>query len=425
MLKHPTPVHLGTVDLPMADDFMANMLLYFRVTGDRESKVWVFRDDVPSKFLRTPFCAGLDDFRIEVLDLFRGRHPLLINYESLTTEIQLPFRPTAILDSNIVSYMHQYVTSDPLLTASRRKTVGELLRFLIKARLDYNPFFYYIEGSARNDLSSLRDYATPFSESILRLHTMDTAHFLATGQIKVDEEVLELYKNEFGASEFPELAAEHAKRMVRPVDFELEWRSKISYASLLKIALIHRSSSRGVVKKYEELRAFMEVTFNIAIGIERMLALHYFSGQFQNFIPIQKGANSERALKRVRAAAWDFLLLELPSFMLVQDPSDGICFGFPCTGDRALSSIGRACSIQAVMGFTPKANKPLPVLGYDLSILERDIGVDVVRRITDADFEWQCSRRERDLESETHISFEGLEELIEELEQQVIAYCKT
>jgi hypothetical protein len=417
------PIQLGAVDLPVSDDFMS-MALYFAATGDRESKVWVFRDDVPSKFFRGPFTAGSDAFQISVIDLFRGRHPLLINYESLAGEIHLPFRPTAILDSNVVSYLNQYVRADPNLTIPQRQAIRDLLRLFIQTRLDYNPFFYYIEGSSRNEQAELLRFASGFSESILRLHTMDTSHFLETGEIKVDETILDLYTDKLGSRDFTELAAEHAKRMVHPVDFELEWRSKISYAALLKIALIHRTSRRGVRQKYEELRAFMEETFNIALGIERMLALHYFSGQFQDFIPIQKGANSERALKRVRAASWDFLLLDLPSFMLVQDPSDGICFGFPCTSDRALISIGNACSIQAVMCWAPKANKPLPVFGYDLAPLEAVIGIDVMRRIRESDFEWTNSRWSRNLESEKHISFESLEELIGDLEQQVVAYCK-
>ncbi len=79
---------VGTVELPI-DDFVAGIRSYFGTTGDRKSKVWIFRDDLPSRFLPASFCAGDDDFRIELIDLFRGRHPLLINHDSLTSEIKL------------------------------------------------------------------------------------------------------------------------------------------------------------------------------------------------------------------------------------------------------------------------------------------------------------------------------------------------
>jgi hypothetical protein len=417
-------LHAGTVDLPISDDLMS-MARYFEATGDRESKVWVFRDDVPSKFFRGPFFTGCDIFQVGIIDLFRGRHPLLINYESLTGEITLPFRPTAILDSNVVSYLNQYVRLDPSLTGPRREAVRDLIRFFIGNQLDYNPFFYYIEGASRSDRSSLLGFASPFSESILRLHTMDNYHFLATEEIKIDERVLELYTSQYGRGSFAELAAAHADAMVCPVDFELEWRSKISYATLLKIALIHRTSSRGIARKHEELRGFMENTFNIALGIERMLALPYFAGKYENFIPVQKGANPQRALRRVRASSWDLLLLDLPAFLLVSGPTDGVTLGFPCTSDRTLLSLAQACSVEAVMSWAPRADKPLPVMGYDLSSLKEEIGQDVMERIMESDSEWQKSRRQRNLHAEKHISFESLQELIGDLEQQAIAYCKS
>jgi len=417
-------MNVGPVDLPI-DEFVVNMRIYFGTTGDRKSKVWVFREDVPSKFLSAPFCAGDDDFRVELIDLFKGRHPLLINHDSLTNEIHLGFRPTAILDSNVVSYLHQYVRSDPALPASRRHTIRELLQFFIKGHFDYNPFFYYIEGSSRQEQASLLGYASKFSESILRLHTMDNSHFLATGEIKVDEAVLELYTSEFGKGDFSELAAEHAKAMVLPVPFELQWRSKMSYATLLKIAMIHRTCARNVARKHEELRMFMEKKFNVALGIERMLALEYFAGHFQNFIPIQKGANPDRIFKRVRAAAWDLLLLDLPAYLLVIDNTDGISLGFPCTSDRALCSIGRVCSIEMVMAWAPREDRPVPVMGYDFRALERDIGTDLAQRIRESDQEWQEARRRRDLHSEKHISFEELEALIRDLECEVTAYCES
>jgi hypothetical protein len=342
-------LNAGSVDLPISDDVMS-LARYFGATGDRESKVWIFQADVPSKFYSGPFTAGFDGFQINVVDLFRGRHPLLINYESLAGEITMPFRPTAILDSNVVSYLNQYVRSERSLTGRRRETVRDLIRFFIHSQLDYNPFFYYIEGASRIDRSFLLPFASSFSESILRLHTMDTAHFLATEEIKVDERILELYTSEYGRGSFAELAAEYANAMVHPVDFELEWRSKISYATLLKVALIHRTSSSGIAKKHEELRGFMENMFNIALGVERMFALPYFAGKFQDFIPVQRGANPDRALRRVRAASWDLLLLNLPALLLVSGPTDSVTLGFPCTSDRTLLSIARACSVEAVIG---------------------------------------------------------------------------
>src|SRR5258706_7686904 len=126
-----------------------NALAYFSVTGDRESKVWAFRDDVPSKFLPHPFSCGSEHFRIQVVDPFASRHPLLVCHDSLSGEVTIPFLPTVILDSNVVSYLHQYVTGGVDLDDGRRRTVKEFLTFVLTSKLNFNPFFYYMEGASR------------------------------------------------------------------------------------------------------------------------------------------------------------------------------------------------------------------------------------------------------------------------------------
>lgn len=403
---------------------MAESLSYFRTTGDRESKVWVFRDDVPSRFLPHPFSSGTDAFQIHIIDLFGGRHPLLVNYHSLTEELQIPFRPTVILDSNVVSYLHQYVTSQPALDKQRRQAVEELLRFVITNRLDYNPFFYYLEAASREKESSLLGHATGISESLLRLHTMDERHFLDCGQIRIDPRILDEYFEEYGVAEFAELAAAYARGMVVPTDPRMQWVSKLSYAVMLKTALIHKSSMPGIPTKYEELLTFMEEKLNIALGAERILALEYFAGRFDGFIPIQQGAVPARALGRVRAASWDLVLLQLPAYLLVASMPGGVYVGFVCTGDKVLNRVARACRIEGVMAWAPDTQIPLPIMTSDLSILKNDIGQDVVSRIREIDSNWQRSRAARLFSSENHISFEALEELTSELEGQIVCYCK-
>lgn len=418
---HRLLCHNGSMGVGTA--MMASSSLYFRLTKDRKSRVWVFDDETPSRFLPHSFSAGTDEFRIQIIDLFGGRQPLLVSYESIQGEVQIPFRPTVILDSNVVSYLHQYVTGHHALPAERRSAVHKFLRFVVARRLDYNAFFYYIEASSRNDMSSLPKYAEDFSESILRLHTMDTSHFLSTGKIRTDPALLDLYRQELGCDNFSEMVKAHTRQMIRPLDFELEWRSKLAYATLLKTALIHRASNKHIIKKYGELTAFMEETLNIALGFERMLALGYFAGMFDGFIPVQRGAAPDRALKRVRAAAWDLLLLDLPSLMIVQEASDGVVVGFVCSSDKALSAVANACRVEAVMAWAPKPHAAIPVMTYDFSYLESVVGTSVSGRLREMDSTWQGARRSRDLESETHISFEKLEQLVKELESEVVFFC--
>ncbi len=398
---------------------------YFLNTRDRQSRVWIFRPDQPSPFLRSPAHFGDNEFGIHIVDLFAGFQPILLNYEAFVhDEIHIKFRPTAILDSNIVSYLHQYVTSKSALAPQRRDTVLEALRFIISNRLDYNPFFYYMEGASKDESNALLDHAHDISISILTLHTMDEERFLASGELVTDPVRLALYAQEFGAQTIEEIAPLYAGAMTGLRDPRMDGLSRLLYAGLLKIGLIHKKNRRGVAAKYEELRFFMQEELGIALGMERMLALGYFAGQFDSFIPLQRGANSDRLLKRLRAAAWDLLLLQLPARLLVTNIEDEVVLGYVCTSDRALTQIAQACKIEAVMGLTPDVDLPMPYISYDLSTLQAKVGPEVIASITTRDTKWQLSRVPNLTEWSKHISFENLLKLIAELEAEVRELCE-
>lgn len=288
-------------------------LRYFLGTGDRESRVWVFNPDEPSTFLRSSTHFGDERFGIHVIDPYGGLQPFLLNYDALTEEIHIGWRPTAILDTNLVNYLHRYVSLGPAFDPACAHITSAFLRFVISQHLDYNPFFYYVEGSAKDENHKLLDYATAVSRSILLLHTMDEERFLAAGSISTDPAKLALYASEYGAQTIEEIAELHAREMIRPVDPYIDGLSRLIYATLLKIGLIHRSSRRSISAKYNEMLAFMQDVLDVAAGPERMLALGYFAGQFDQFIPLQRGAKADRLLKRLRASAWDLLLLRLPA----------------------------------------------------------------------------------------------------------------
>ena len=62
--RAPAAVDVGSVDLPMSGDFMANSLLYFGVTGDRESKVWILGMMCPQSSPAPNFVLGTMTFEL-------------------------------------------------------------------------------------------------------------------------------------------------------------------------------------------------------------------------------------------------------------------------------------------------------------------------------------------------------------------------
>jgi hypothetical protein len=393
----------------------------FSNSSDRESFVWIFDENQPSPFLRSSTQFGDDQFGIHIIDYFSGRLPLLINYESVRREIQIPFRPTAILDSNVVNYLHQFVSSSLQLDAKRQKTVREFLNFAITHRLDFNPFFYYLEGAAKDESNSLIKYAEQVSKSILRLQTMHFDRFLASGEIVLNPSALAKYSEKYGVGTIEEIAPLHARAMVRPTDAYVKGVSKLIYATLLKIGLINKCTRGDVITKYEALRTFMETVLNIALGEERFVALGLFTGRFADFIPLQRRANLTRYFKRVRAAAWDLFLLRLPARLLAMNIKEEVTVGYVCTSDRALREAAEASKLEVLMVAAPNLHQPRPMHSHDMSALIRIVGQDTAKRITDRDSEWQRSRLRK--EKREHISDNDLSKLIVELETETACYC--
>jgi hypothetical protein len=396
---------------------------YFLNTGDQDSRIWIFRPDEPSMFLRSSLQFGDEGFSVYIADHYAGLQPILLNHKAFGNELQLTFRPSALLDSNIVSYLHQYVRSGSRLGSMQGNVIHQFLRFVVHKGFDYNAFFYYIEGTAKDERDYMSNYAQEVSHSILTLHTMDTSHFLSTGQIISDPKILALYAEEFNAETIDEMAPRYARAMMGPTDPRLDGLSKLIYAALLKIGLIHKTSRRDLVGKLQELREFMQQTLRIGMGPERMLALAYFAGKFDGFIPIQKGAVVVKLLRRVRAAAWDLVLLRLPARLLALSDDDEITVGYVCTGDRALWQIARTAKLETVTKMMPKTPEGIPVWSYDPSPLELNVAPALMEKVLEMDTNWQKGRIPYYSEPSRHISLEMLDTTIAELEQQVAAFC--
>jgi hypothetical protein len=421
------------MDPESASDLIETSQKYFLTTCDRDSRVWMFAEEEPGQFVRAVSPAllgasvhfGDDLFGIDIIHQFGGVQPILLNYDALTKEISIQFRPTAVMDSNVVNYLHQFVSPKTIMDSRRRNAIIDFLRFVVARPLDYNPFFYFIEGATKSREETMLGYAGAVSESILRLHTMDEKRFLSTGDIVSDQERLALYAKEYGATTIEEIAPRYARAMTH-LDPHMEVLSGLAYAALLKMGLIHQSGRRGTLAKYYEMLSFMQDTLDIAMGPERILALGYFAGQYDSFIPLHRGANPDRLLKRLRTSAWDVLLLRLPALLLGMSPlSQEVVLGYVCTSDRALRQVAEVCRIEAVMALSPNSHRPLPIWSFDNSALRRMVGNDIITKIHELDTEWGKSRIPSLTETHERIPYDELLKVIDGLEAEVVRFCQS
>jgi len=109
-------------DVPaLKPEELAFLQAYFRRTGDRESLIWSLSPVRFSRFLQGSIDVGHGKERYRIIDQFGGRQPIILNHNFLVNGVnEVFFMPTLLLDSNVMSYLHDYVTGGLPLRISRR-----------------------------------------------------------------------------------------------------------------------------------------------------------------------------------------------------------------------------------------------------------------------------------------------------------------
>jgi hypothetical protein len=168
----------------------------------------------------------------------------------------------------------------------------------------------------------------------------------------------------------------------------------------------------------------LEKSLKMNLARERVLAIYYFSGRMDHFIPLQRTSSFSKFQRSMRSAVWDLLLLRMPELLLVSGKPSGTTVAYVCTGDRALQKVAQCNKIRAVSTMRPN-RLPIPMFTADLTDLIPITGRAVLDEIVESDREWQ---RERILQLQNvrnNIpSGDELKRLVQELEAEVEQFCE-
>lgn len=348
---------------------------------DPKAKIWGLGDKL-SPFLPGTVDFGNEDLGISIIDQFSGKQPLLMSRHTLHGESKIGFLPTILLDSNIVSCLHEYRTKPVFRKSEIGQSVRKLLEKFIETGYDYNPVFYFAEAVAKNDLDTLWPYAKEMAATIFTLHSMDEAHFLETDEITHNEEAVSHYLDRFGVSDFskvPEAFLNHAFCSADHSD--LKSTCDGIYAVLLKMILIHLTSRVSIIGKLEQLKSFLDDELGVQMAREFLIAADYFSGNCDRFIPLKKQSKWKEHRPKLMASAWDILLLRIPELLLSQGDHNEVALGYICTAEKALRVISKLFTIKAVSCMPPDVTTPIPMIDYDFSRIEQKFGSHITARI--------------------------------------------
>ena len=382
---------------------------------DPTVRLWDFAaPGLPRKQREFDFIS--EDFKISIIDQFRGATPAVISRETVIRQYQLMLAPTVILDSNVMASLHRFVTSREKMAAKQQKVIVQLLDYLLLEKVDYNPAFYYLESLSK--ATDADQKIIEYTKSILSLHMMDELHFLQKREIRTDNSTLEKYVQKFGTSDVDEMANLQCKHLKSGYTPATDW--KVMYLLILKTALIQQVRSTSFLSKMTELNEFIYKAFGALFGRELAIAAFYFSGELDKFIPLQKGSNYEGVIKKLRATAWDLYLLRLPEVFLCRE-NPPIPLAIICTGDKSVQFIGRKFHIRKLY---VSNGSPFPELETDFSDIS-DLSFknrDVISRLF-GEYETNREARRKDLDIEQ--ALDNLDDVIAELEIDVKYFCET
>lgn len=382
---------------------------------DRTIRLWDFTKSIYPRAQREfEFHSG--EFSIATIDPFRGVIPTLTSYETLTGRLPPYLNNTVILDSNVMTSLHQFVTAPEKLSKDKTKVITQLLDYLLLEHVDYNPAFYYVESFAKFQDSKGEDQIIEYTKSILALHMMDELHFLKYREIKPDEQGLDKYGKKFGVSKIDEMAKsqyEYVKAHFIPNN---DW--KVLYLIILKSALLHKTRRSNLYSKLNDLNDFLYDVFGVLFSRELTIAAYYFSGKLDKFISLQKGANYTRLLNKFRATAWDLYLLMLPEAFLCHE-DEPIPLAVICTGDKSVQYIGRKIRIRKV--FTSK-DTTVPELMTDFSEID-DAPSNGGKTVTELFREYAFKREARRRNFNVDEVLNKLDGVIGNLEDEIKVFC--
>jgi hypothetical protein len=366
--------------------------------------------------------------KIGIVDQFQGKRPIVLNKEFVIDRKKLQFHVvhTLILDSHIVDALHRYISGRGELDVDSRAVTIEFLKHVSRLNCDYSPMFYLAENMAKSSRAQFLKTSSEKLASLLRLHCMEEASFVEYEKIKYKKNSLEHYYALYGASNLNECGANWAKSLIDSGELKhYIGLTQFSYACLLKMVLIHfmnpSINEKNILSKNHEFEFFLTSELNIIMAREVNLALYYFSNFAGKFVNVQPNMSYEKAVKNLKATAWDLLLLRLPEFLLTPSNLPEINTAYIVSSEEKLLSIGDMFNLESIF-YSDFNSTALPKLSFNAEVFESVISKDKLDSLFRDREQLSLNRLQKDLAEP--ISEQKLGWLIEDLEIQLKNLCK-
>ncbi|WP_370979111.1 hypothetical protein [Agaribacterium sp. ZY112] len=402
---------------------------YFTLSKDKDTHFF----DLQSSKLKAGLYKSSAEFgdlkhKVYVIDPFDGKRPLLLNYEFIVEEkaLDIGFYHTLIMDSNVVSGLHEYLAyrrGQIRLNESMVDALESFLEHLCVTNIDYSSIFYLAENYYKEGKGAVLEHSSLRISSILQLFSINPEIFVNDKEIVIDQERKDYYFDLHNGGSFDQCGRNIAKWFVESHEPSMydTW-SNLTYACLLKMVLIKFKYKKEVDRKNEEMYQFMVTDIGAVLSWENALALSYFSGFVDKFIGVDKKTPLERAKYNLKRTSWDVLLLKMPYFLLNVNHLPEVTLGYVATSEKKLYEFGRNISLSLQMCRVGDS-VPKPVVSFDLGEHAEKLGDVKARELGLSSLEIALDRLVG--ASEKAISPVDLKYLVRDLEHQLSFLCRS
>jgi hypothetical protein len=286
---------------------------------------------------------------------------------------------TVLFDSNLYNAIVRFVEDPQRLDDAQRAGVAALLDSVIARRYGFQLLPYVVESLAINSFAEGFDNAHRALKALLSLHTMDRERFRSDRAVVSDPARLALYEEEFGTSDFDELARLQLEpyrgyETTPPV-------VTVNLIAFIEMVLIRKSTlaTKSLEAQWEAFDSFLFGNFRAHLATLRFTALHYFAGALDRWIKVQRASAPQKAYDALENSAWDLFLGGLPQRLLAESPSDHATISHFCTRERELALYLGTSETTMIKVFSDGRYDPW--VGFDFDSLARLLGQERLARV--------------------------------------------
>lgn len=345
--------------------------------------IYEFQDSpYPSPFYNSSISFTSGKELIGIIDQFQGKRPKILNRDYIVNKKQIDSKIvcTLILDSQTVDHLHKFETAENHKTTDIVRT---FLKHVSKKNCDYNPVFFLLENWAKSSNDQYLKKSSEKLSSILKLHSMREDIFIEKGIIEYKKDAIDHYCKLYNSENLDECGAAWAKRLTNHGLFSHQLQVvEILYTCLLKMVLIHfinpEINEKNIMEKNYKFQKFLKNDLNLRLARESALSIYYFAGYAGKLIGTQTRTPYEKAVIKLKATAWDMLLLRFPEFLLSPRNKPEMNLAYVVTAEKKLFEIGKMFSFESLFYRTQESQGELN-LNFDYEKISEKISQQSIK----------------------------------------------